>query len=119
MTPGGRITEEFECAQTIDLLDEVEFWVRNLVHPSQFWMPTSKQRTYPDFVTKLKDGRLFVIEYKGSDRYSSDQETEKRMVGELWAKSSKSKGLYMMVQKTDDTGRNVREQLLAVINRSS
>lgn len=31
----------------------MEFWVRNLVHSSQFWMPTSKQRTYPDFVQAL------------------------------------------------------------------
>jgi len=115
MTPGGQITEEFECAQAIDLLDEVEFWVRNLVHPSQFWMPTSKQRTYPDFVARLKDGRLFVIEYKGGDRYSNEQETEKRMVGELWAKSSSGKGLYLMAQKMDVAGRNVREQLLASI----
>jgi len=64
--------EEFECARAIDLLEEVEFWVRNLVHPSQFWMPTSRMRTYPDFVTKLGDGRLFVIEYKGGDRFSAD-----------------------------------------------
>lgn len=119
MTPGGRVTEEFECAQAIDLLDAVEFWVRNLVHPSQFWMPTSRQRTYPDFVAKLKDGRLFVIEYKGGDRYSSEQETEKRMVGELWAKSSSGKGLYIMAQKIDQAGRNVRERLLAVISQSA
>jgi type III restriction enzyme len=43
-TGKGKVTEEFNCAQAIDMLDEVEFWVRNLVHPSQFWMPTSKQR---------------------------------------------------------------------------
>jgi type III restriction enzyme len=107
--------EEFECARAIDLLDEVEFWVRNLVHPSQFWMPTSRQRTYPDFVAKLKDGRLFVIEYKGGDRYSSDSEKEKRLVGELWAHSSGGKGLYLMAQLSDERGRNVRAQLLATI----
>ncbi|MGQ4582414.1 DEAD/DEAH box helicase family protein [Lysobacter sp. F60174L2] len=104
--------EEFECARAIDLLDEVEFWVRNLVHPTQFWMPTSRQRTYPDFVAKLKDGRLFVIEYKGGDRFSSDDEKEKRLVGDLWARHSSGKGIYLMAQKSDN-GRNVREQLLA------
>ena len=110
------IGEEFECARQIDLLDEVEFWVRNLVHPTQFWMPTSIQRTYPDFVAKLKDGRLFVIEYKGGDRFSSDQEKEKRLVGELWAKRSNGKSLYLMAQVSDDVGRGVREQLLAKIS---
>lgn len=114
-TAGGKTGEEFECAQQIDMLDEVEFWVRNIVHLSQFWMPTARQRTYPDFVAKLKDGRLLVIEYKGGDRYSADQEREKRMVGELWAKRSGGKGLYLMAQKSDEKGRSVREQLLAVI----
>lgn len=106
------VGEEFECARAIDLLDEVEFWVRNLVHPTQFWMPTSRQRTYPDFVVKLKDGRLLVVEYKGGDRFSSDEEKEKRLVGDLWASRSNGKGLYLMAQKSDN-GRNVREQLLA------
>jgi len=115
-TSGGRVTEEFECARAIDLLEEVAFWVRNLVHPSQFWMPTSRQRTYPDFVAKLKDGRLFVVEYKGEDRFSSDEEKEKRLVGELWARRSKGKALYLMTRHVDDAGRNVREQLLRAIN---
>jgi len=114
-TPGGKLTEEFLCAQAIDLLEEVDFWVRNLVHPSQFWMPTSKQRTYPDFVVRLKDGRLLVLEYKGGDRFTSDQEKEKRLVGELWAQRSDGKGLYLMAQKADEKGRNVREQILATV----
>lgn len=114
-TPSGKLTEEFLCAQTIDLLDEVDFWVRNLVHPSQFWMPTAKQRTYPDFVVRLNDGRILVVEYKGGDRFSGEQEKEKRMVGDLWAKRSDGKGLYLMAQKVDDKGRNVREQILATI----
>lgn len=115
-TPKGVVTEEFECAQAIDLLDEVDFWVRNLVHSSQFWMPTATQRTYPDFVLHLKDGRLLVVEYKGGDRVSNEDSKEKRMVGDLWAKQSGGKGLYLMAQKKDEKGRSVREQLLAVIS---
>lgn len=115
-TGAGVLTEEFLCAQAIDLLDDVDTWVRNLVHPSQFWMPTAKQRTYPDFVARLTDGRLLVVEYKGGDRFTSDQEKEKRLVGALWAKGSGGKGLYLMAQKVDEKGRNVREQLLATIN---
>lgn len=117
-TPKGVISEEFECAQAIDLLEEVDFWVRNLVHSTQFWMPTSTQRTYPDFVVKLKDGRLLVVEYKGGDRVSNDDSKEKRLIGELWAKKSAGKGLYLMAQKKDEQGRGVREQLLAVIGMS-
>jgi type III restriction enzyme len=110
------VGEEFECARQIDLLDEVQFWVRNLVHPTQFWMPTSTMRTYPDFVAKLKDGRLLVVEYKGSDRFTAEQEEEKRMVGELWSRRSNGQGLYYMARLTDERGRNVREQLLAAID---
>lgn len=114
-TAGGKVGEEFLCAQAIDQLDEVEFWVRNLVDRSQFWMPTAKQRTYPDFVARLKDGRLLVVEYKGGDRYSSDTEKEKRMVGELWATKSKGKGIYLMAQLRDEKGNSVTEQLKAAI----
>jgi len=116
-TAGGKVGEEFLCAQAIDQLDEVEFWVRNLVDRSQFWMPTAKQRTYPDFVARLKDGRLLVVEYKGGDRYSSDTEKEKRMVGELWATKSKGKGVYLMAQLKDEKGNSVTEQLKAAINK--
>lgn len=116
-TSGGKVGEEFLCAQAIDQLGEVEFWVRNLVDRSQFWMPTAKQRTYPDFVARLKDGRLLVVEYKGGDRYSSDTEKEKRMVGDLWASKSKGKGIYLMAQLKDEKGNSVTEQLKAAITK--
>ncbi len=59
--------EEFECAQFIDGLDEIDFWVRNPVRrPGRsFWLQTSTDKFYPDFVCKLKDGRTAVVEYKG------------------------------------------------------
>lgn len=114
-TAQGKTGEEFQCAQQIDLLPEVEFWVRNLVHPTQFWMPTSKGRTYPDFVVRLTDGRLLVVEYKGGDRFTADQEKEKRLVGDLWAKRSGGRALYLMAQKINDKGEDVRDQLRAVI----
>lgn len=118
-TAGGKVGEEFLCAQAIDQLDEVEFWVRNLVDKSQFWMPTSKQRTYPDFVARLKDGRLLVVEYKGGDRYTADSEKEKRMVGELWATKSKGRGIYIMAQLKDEKGNSVTEQLQAAIQKKN
>ncbi|MCF7543404.1 DEAD/DEAH box helicase [Pseudomonas petrae] len=114
-TGKGKVTEEFDCAQAIEMLDEVEFWVRNLVHPSQFWMPTSKQRTYPDFVARLTDGRLLVVEYKGGDRITADQEKEKKLVGELWAARSNGKGVYLMAQQKDDRGNGISEQLRSAI----
>jgi len=47
----------------------VKFWVRNLVRSDfAFWLSTSSDRFYPDFVAQLKDGRFLVAEYKGEDR---------------------------------------------------
>ena len=51
--------EEFECAQFIDTLPEVKYWVRNLERQPEhsFWLQTSTDKFYPDFVGLLNDGR--------------------------------------------------------------
>lgn len=116
-TPAGKVAQEFECARVIDELDEVEFWVRNLVHKSQFWMPTSRMRTYPDFVAKLKDGRLLVVEFKGSDRFTNADSEEKRMVGALWQKASEGRGVYVMAQMTGGLAGSIRDEILAAIGK--
>jgi type III restriction enzyme len=79
--------EEFVCAQMIDNLDPVKYWIRNLSGRPQtsFWLPTSTDRFYPDFVALLEDGRIMVVEYKGGDRVTTDDTKEKRNIGELWA----------------------------------
>ena len=88
--------EEHECAQIIDSLDEVKFWVRNLdSQPTRsFWLQTSAGRFYPDFVCKLNDGRILVVEYKGGHLYTDAE--EKRIIGELWEKRSQGKCLFVM-----------------------
>jgi len=97
--------EEFECAQFIDQLDEVEFWVRNPVRrPGQsFWLQTSTDKFYPDFVCKLKGDRVMVVEYKGGHLWNDDSK-EKKILGELWAKRSNGKCLFAMpTEKKYDT----------------
>ena len=95
--------EEFECAVFLDQMDEVQAWVRNLERRerSSFWMQTSTDRFYPDFVALLKDGRILVAEYKGADRWSNDDSKEKRAVGELWAERSGGKCLFVMPNGKD------------------
>jgi len=89
--------EEFECAQFIDQLDEVEFWVRNPVRRPghSFWLQTSTDKFYPDFVCKLKDERLVVVEYKGGHLWNEDSK-EKKALGELWAERSGGACLFVM-----------------------
>ncbi|MBP6507903.1 MAG: DEAD/DEAH box helicase family protein [Opitutaceae bacterium] len=95
--------EEFECALFLDQLTEVETWVRNLERQPErsFWLPTATDRFYPDFVCKLKDGRILVLEYKGADRWSNDDSKEKRRLGELWANRSGGSCLFAMPKAKD------------------
>ncbi|MFH2064733.1 MAG: DEAD/DEAH box helicase family protein [Pseudomonadota bacterium] len=92
--------EEFECAQFIDQMDEVEFWVRNPVRRPEhsFWLQTSTDKFYPDFVCRLKDGRNLVVEYKGGHLLNEDSK-EKKALGELW--SLKSGGTCLFTMPTD------------------
>ena len=94
--------EEFECAQFIDQMEEVEFWVRNPVRRPghSFWLQTSTDKFYPDFVCKLKDGRTLVVEYKGGHLWNEDSK-EKKALGELWAERSGGSCLFVMPTDRD------------------
>ena len=104
--------EEVRCAQAIDSLSEVVFWVRNVArHPDSFWLPTAIGRFYPDFVAKLKDGCLMVVEYKGAHIAESSDTAEKRTIGELWQRRSGGKCLFLTVERNVD-GRDPRQQMM-------
>lgn len=94
--------EEFDCAVFLDQFDEVNWWVRNVTNPrTAFWLQTSTDRFYPDFVAMLKDGRRLVVEYKGDDRWSNDDSKEKLAIGELWANASDGHCLFVMPKGPD------------------
>lgn len=95
--------EEFECALFLDQLPEVAVWVRNLERQpdKSFWLPTSTDRFYPDFVCKLRDGRILVVEYKGAHLSTADDAKEKRLLGQLWAERSGGSGVFVMPDGKD------------------
>ena len=95
--------EELDCAVFLDEHEHVASWARNLANrpETSFWLQTSTDRFYPDFVGELKDGRIFAVEYKGLDRWSNDDSREKRAVGSLWAAASKGLCLFLMPQGPD------------------
>lgn len=100
LTQGGKLKEEFQCAQFLDGLPEVSFWTRNLSGKStSFRLQTSTDWFYPDFVCQLADGRSLVVEYKGKDRYDNLDSEEKRAVGAVWA--SRSGGCCLFAMPTD------------------
>jgi type III restriction enzyme len=109
--------EEFDCAQIIDLMPEVKHWVRNLVRRNEasFSLPLANANFYPDFIVELKDGRLLIVEYKGEAYKTNDDSAEKRLIGNLWAKSSQGNCLFLMAVKKDEYGQGVRQQIMNVI----
>jgi type III restriction enzyme len=111
--------EEFECARLIDGLAEVKHWVRNLaLQPAfSFWLPTSTDRFYPDFVAELEDGRILVVEYKGEHFADTADTREKRNLGALWEEKSGGKGLFLMAEKRDSAGRDLFRQLAEKIRK--
>jgi type III restriction enzyme len=94
--------EEEACAIVIDTLPKVDAWVRNPDRGTRaFWLQTSSDKFYPDFVCKLQDGRFLVVEYKGADRWSNDDSREKRTIGEVWEKRSNGQCLFIMPKGKD------------------
>ena len=107
--------EEFRCAQVIDSAREVKFWLRNVAkHPASFWLPTATGKFYPDFVALLEDGRLMVVEYKGSHIAEGSDTAEKRTIGELWERRSDGRCLFLMAEKLVGSA-DTRTQVLAKI----
>jgi len=116
--PGEMNEEEAACALLIEGMDEVECWVRNLVRQPfcSFWLATSSDKFYPDFVALLKDGRYLVVEYKGSGWLGTPDSAEKMEVGELWEERSDGRCIFRLVG-LDDMDRVIREALSPAIGR--
>jgi type III restriction enzyme len=105
--------EEFECAKLIDTLPQVKYWIRNLASrpKTSFWLPTSTDRFYPDFVAMLNDGRIFAVEYKGAHLAEGSDTLEKTNVGQLWAAKSQGKSLFLMAELRNSAGQDLRQQM--------
>ncbi|NJS36074.1 MAG: DEAD/DEAH box helicase family protein [Brachymonas sp.] len=103
--------EEFLCAQLIDANPNVRHWVRNLdTKPCGFWLPTSTQNFYPDFIVERNDGLIVVIEYKGAYGADNSLEIEKRQVGELWGKNAAGRARFGWIMKSQ-AGVSMAQQL--------
>jgi type III restriction enzyme len=62
----------------------------------------------------ITDGRVLVVEYKGSHISGMPKEIEKGQVGKVWAERSQGHALFAMVFKNLN-GMNVGQQLDAAI----
>lgn len=101
ITPSGSLTEEFKCAQFLDRLPEVQFWIRNLARKTgSFRLQTSKDWFYPDFLCQLNNECVVAVEYKGKYLYDTADAEEKRAIGAVW--ESRSGGRCRFVMPTDN-----------------
>lgn len=109
----GAYTEEFRCAQAIELHPKVKQWVRNVEREPRFsfWLPTATDYFYPDFLCELADGRLLAVEYKGKPYKTNDDSREKVQVGHQWEKSSAGRCLFLMAVERDNEGRDLARQI--------
>ena len=108
---GAEDGEEFRCAQVIDSLKQVRYWIRNVARDREsFWLPTGTDKFYPDFVARLVDGRLLVVEYKGAHIAEGSDTAEKKTIGKLWQRKSGGQGLFILVEK-EVSGKDMRQQL--------
>ncbi len=93
--------EEFECACWLDMQAQkgcIQFWVRNLVRRegSSFFLQKADGRFYPDFVCKLPDGSILIVEYKGANNWTDAEDD--RVIGGLWAALSAGRCRFVMVK---------------------
>lgn len=95
--------EESQCAKKIDDHPNVKRWIRNLEHESAggFSLPLAPGKFFPDFLVELNDGRIAIVEYKGSHIASDPKELHKEDVGKLWAARSGGKCVFVRVVDRD------------------
>ena len=95
--------EEFRCAVALDDHSGVKHWVRNIVRGSHsYWLPTSTDRFYPDFVAELTDGRMLVLEYKGAHLANTEDTAEKANIGARLEEISGGNIVFWMAERAKD-----------------
>jgi type III restriction enzyme len=104
---GAMNDEEVKCAQVLAHDKRIECWVRNLDRQPKlsFWIQTSTDKFYPDFVAKLPNGKVLAVEYKGLDRATNDDTKEKERLGKLWEVRSGGQCFFEMIKGPTELGK--------------
>ena len=104
---GAMNDEEMKCAQVIAHDERIETWVRNLERAPKlsFWIQTSTDKFYPDFVAKLPNGKVLAVEYKGGHLAGNPDTIEKERLGKLWEARSGGQCFFEMVKGPGDLGK--------------
>jgi type III restriction enzyme len=86
---------EARVIDSIANLESVEWWHRNLSRGKGFRI-NGFLNHYPDFIVKLKSGKVLALETKGDDRDNSDS-AYKLKLGKQWESKTGGAFRYMMV----------------------
>jgi type III restriction enzyme len=88
-------TFEGRVINDIANLESVQWWHRNLSRGKGFRI-NGFLNHYPDFILKMKSGKIVVLEAKGDDRDNTDSELKLKL-GKLWGSKAGAAFKYMMV----------------------
>jgi type III restriction enzyme len=104
---GAMNDEEVKCAQVIAHDELIETWVRNLEREPKlsFWIQTSTDKFYPDFVAKLPNGKVLAVEYKDGHLAGNPDTIEKERLGKLWEERSGGQCFFEMVKGLGELGK--------------
>lgn len=106
----GEINDfEKQVINEVANLDSVVYWHRNLERGKGLLI-NGFVNHYPDFIVKMKNGKIILIETKGEHLDGSDSQQKLRL-GEKWASKAGDNYRYFMVFKSDklDGARTVAE----------
>lgn len=60
-----------------------------------------KQKFYPDFIVKTKNGNYIVLEYKGEHLMGSEDSDYKESIGKVWEKLSGNGYRFRWAEKSN------------------
>jgi type III restriction enzyme len=86
--------------------------------PTLHWLDRDRtikqasQAPYPLFeldLVRFNNGKILVVEHKGSKFAFGNDSDEKELIGKVWAE--KSRNLFLMTWKKDDLGQYISQQI--------
>ena len=83
-------------------MPQVTTWIKNISGNSKdsFWLQTSTDKFYPDFIIKVDNGKTIVAEYKGTHLKTNDDTKEKEAIGNVFTTVSNNIE-FIMLYKDD------------------
>ena len=81
------------------------FQKRPRSHERSFWIQTSSDKFYPDFIAKLTSGKVLAVEYKGAHLAQNPDTVEKERLGKLWELRGGGRCFFEMVKGPGEFGK--------------